>query len=335
MLLPLWLKTMASEPVARVRAREPSCTSPVPPPAPPARLARRSPHTPKGPLDVTALDVPGAAPRHPDGVSRRSHHAVAGGDLRPPFVRFRRPAAPVHPEDRGDGHRAGARRRAAVHLHGRHVRAVRHRQPAVRRHPDVDPAPAGRHGCRHHPDVRDLCGNERGGRRHRDRGRAAGDTAHAALRLQQGPHLGRHLRRRRARHHHSAVGARRGHRSDRAGRRRQDPARHVHPGLHAGRVLHHLHRDPLHHSPPGRSACSARGQRADIGPEAGADGRRARAPARRHCRRARLHDSRHRHPDRGLGDRRARHRAAGARLPAAARGRCWSMRPCAPCASRP
>ena len=220
---------------------------------------------------------PALLARHPDRLSRRAHHAVAGGDLRPAFVRFRRPAAPVHPEDRGDGHRAGARRRAAVHLHGRHVRAVRHRQPPVRCDPDVDPAPARRHGRRHHPDVRDLCGDQRRGRRHRDRGRAAGDPAHAALRLQQGAHLRRDLRRRRARHHHSAVGARRGHRPDRAGRRRQDPARHVHPRLDAGRLLHRLHRHPLHYSPPGRPARAARRRGADTGPEAEADGRRARA----------------------------------------------------------
>ena len=39
-----------------------------------------------------------------------------------------------------------------------------------------------------------------------------------------------------------------------------------------------------------------------------------RAAARRHCRRARLHDGGHRHANRGLGDGRARHGSAGARL---------------------
>ena len=44
---------------------------------------------------------------------------------------------------------------------------------------------------------------------------------------------------------------------------RQHPARHVHPGLHAGGRLHHLHRHPVHHPPRGRSAHSARARRAD------------------------------------------------------------------------
>ena len=45
------------------------------------------------------------------------------------------------------------------------------------------------------------------------------------------------------------------------------------------------------------------------------------AARRRHRRRPRLDDGRHRHADRGLGDGRARHRAAGARLRAAVVGR--------------
>ena len=87
--------------------------------------------------------------------------------------------------------------------------------------------------------------------------------------------------------------------------------------------------------PDVRAAHSARARRAAARRQAGADRQGAGAAGRRdHCR-PRLDDGGHRHADRGLGDRRARHRAAGARLSAAVRGRCWSIRPCARCASPP
>ena len=47
--------------------------------------------------------------------------------------------------------------------------------------------------------------------------------------------------------------------------RRQYPARHVHSRLHAGALLHRLHRHPLQHPPGRRTQNSARaGQGADI-----------------------------------------------------------------------
>ena len=73
--------------------------------------------------------------------------------------------------------------------------------------------------------------------------------------------------------------------------------------------------------PRGWPARAARRRRADARPEAEADGRRARAADRRHHRRARLHDGRHRHADRGFGDRCARHRGAGHHLPTLLVGR--------------
>ena len=53
-----WLKIMASEPLVRA-GPEPNCT-PLPLPSSAGMAACRSLHRPKGPLDVAALDVPGA-----------------------------------------------------------------------------------------------------------------------------------------------------------------------------------------------------------------------------------------------------------------------------------
>ncbi len=217
---------------------------------PASRIQERS-------LDVLALDVPGPHRRDPDRLPRGADHDGAGGDVRAPLLRPRRPPVPVHPEDRGGGDGAGAGRRAALHLHGRHVRGVGHRLAPVRCHPYVDATHSGRPGRRHGHHVRDLRGDQRRGRRHRDGRGSARDSRHAEVQLLQEPHLRHDLRRRLARHHHSAFGARRRHRPRRQRLGRQHPARHVHPGLHAGDRLHHLHRHSVHASAGIRAAHSA------------------------------------------------------------------------------
>ena len=189
----------------------------------------------------------------PGGVLHDGHR----GAVRPRRVR-RQGRLPVHREDRRHLVELRARRGAAVRLHGLDARALGHRQPAVRGDPHLDAPAAGRPRARHgdhvHP-VRRVVGRDR---RDRVGRRPAHDPDHAALRVRQGTDLRRDLRRRLARHDHSAVGRRGRHRA--AGRRfgRRHSLRHELSRPADGRAVPHLHLRALRPRSDDRARASRR-----------------------------------------------------------------------------